>query len=154
MTMDFNYCMELAFREAIKAYEKKEVPVGAVVLDPNGSIIGRGYNQVEELSDATAHAEMIALTSAMATIDSKFLNGCTIAVTLEPCPMCAGAIVNARVKRLIFGAYDPKMGAAGTVLNITGCKALNHQPEVYGGIMEHKAESLLQDFFRGLRGKS
>ncbi|NTU57696.1 MAG: nucleoside deaminase [Chlorobiaceae bacterium] len=150
---DVGYCMELAFREAIKAYEKKEVPVGAVVLDPNGSIIGRGYNQVEELSDATAHAEMIALTSAMATIGSKYLEGCTLAVTLEPCPMCAGAIVLAKVSRVVFGAWDPKMGAAGTVLNITGCRSLNHQPEVYGGIMEHKSESLLQDFFRGLRNR-
>ncbi|NTW52656.1 MAG: nucleoside deaminase [Chlorobiaceae bacterium] len=149
--LDVGYCMELAFREAIKAYEKKEVPVGAVVLDPNGSIIGRGHNQVEELCDATAHAEMIALTSAMATIGSKYLDGCTLAVTLEPCPMCAGAIVLAKVSRVVFGAWDPKMGASGTVLNITNCKSLNHQPEVYGGIMEHKAESLLKDFFQGLR---
>jgi tRNA(adenine34) deaminase len=145
--------MEQAFREAIKAYEKKEVPVGAVVFDENGRIIGRGYNQVEELSDSTAHAEMIAMTSAMATIGSKYLNECTLAVTLEPCPMCAGAIVNAKVKRVVFGAYDPKMGASGTVLNITGCKALNHQPEVFGGIMEHKAESLLREFFKGLRNR-
>jgi len=151
--MDFSYCMEQAFREAIKAYEKKEVPVGAVVFDENGRIIGRGYNQVEELSDSTAHAEMIAMTSAMATIGSKYLNECTLAVTLEPCPMCAGAIVNAKVKRVVFGAYDPKMGASGTVLNITGCKALNHQPEVFGGIMEHKAESLLREFFKGLRNR-
>jgi tRNA(adenine34) deaminase len=145
--------MEQAFREAIKAYEKKEVPVGAVVFDENGRIIGRGYNQVEELSDSTAHAEMIAMTSAMATIGSKYLNECTLAVTLEPCPMCAGAIVNAKVKRVVFGAYDPKMGASGTVLNITGYKALNHQPEVFGGIMEHKAESLLREFFKGLRNR-
>ena len=148
---ELGYCMEMALREALKAYEKKEVPVGAVVFDRNGAIIGRGYNQVEALSDATAHAEMIALTSAMATLGSKYLDGCTIAVTLEPCPMCAGAIVLAKVKRLVFGAYDPKMGAAGTVLNITGCRALNHQPEVYGGILENKAEALLRDFFRGLR---
>lgn len=151
---DLKHCMELAFREAIKAYEKKEVPVGAVVLGPFGNVIGRGYNQVEELSDATAHAEMIALTSAMATLDSKYLEGCTLAVTLEPCPMCAGAIVLAKVSRVVFGAWDPKMGASGTVLNITGCRALNHQPEVYGGIMEHQCEALLQDFFRGLRNKS
>jgi len=149
--MDLSSYMELAFREAIKAYEKKEIPVGAVVLDAGGRMIGRGYNQVEELSDATAHAEMIALTSAMATLGSKYLNDCTLFVTLEPCPMCAGAIVNAKVGRVVFGAYDPKMGACGTVLNITSNKHLNHQPEVYGGILEHKAQSLLQDFFRGLR---
>ena len=146
--------MELALKEAIKAYERKEVPVGAVVLDSSGHVIGRGYNQVEALCDATAHAEMIALTSAMATAGSKYLNDCTLAVTLEPCPMCAGAIVNAKVGRLVFGAYDLKMGASGTVLNVTACRQLNHQPEVFGGIMENKCESLLKDFFRELRKKS
>lgn len=150
--MDLSYYMEQAFREAIKAYEKKEVPVGAVVFDVDGHVIGKGYNQVEELTDATAHAEMIALTSAMATLGSKYLIDCTLAVTLEPCPMCAGAIVNAKVGRLVFGAYDPKMGACGTVMNIPASHELNHQPEVYGGILEHKAQSLLQEFFRGLRG--
>jgi len=149
--MDFTWCMELAFREAMKAYERKEVPVGAVVFDSSGRVIGRGYNQVESLCDATAHAEMIALTSAMATIGSKYLNDCMLAITLEPCPMCAGAIVNAKVGRVIFGAYDPKAGASGTVLNVTGCQQLNHQPEVFGGIMEHKCQTLLHDFFRQLR---
>lgn len=150
--MDLAYFMEQAFREAIKAYEKKEIPVGAAVFDASGHIVGKGHNQVEELKDATAHAEIIALTSAMATLGSKYLNDCTLAVTLEPCPMCAGAIVNAKVGRLIFGAYDPKMGACGTVMNITASPDLNHRPEVYGGILEHKARSLLQEFFRGLRG--
>ncbi len=151
--MDLAYFMEQAFREAIKAYEKKEVPVGAAVFDASGHIVGRGHNQVEELRDATAHAEIIALTSAMATLGSKCLDDCTLAVTLEPCPMCAGAIVNAKVGRLIFGAYDPKMGACGTVMNITASNDLNHRPEVYGGILEHKAQSLLQEFFRGLRNQ-
>ncbi|WP_193525194.1 nucleoside deaminase [Prosthecochloris marina] len=149
--MDLSYFMEQAFREAIKAYEKKEVPVGAAVFDASGHIVGRGHNQVEELTDATAHAEMIALTSAMATLGSKYLNDCTLAVTLEPCPMCAGAIVNTKLGRLVFGAYDPKMGACGTVMNVVSSHGLNHQPEVYGGILEHKAQSLLQEFFRGLR---
>lgn len=94
--MDFSYCMELAFREALKAFESREVPVGAVVLDGGGRVVGKGYNQVEALCDATAHAEMIALTSAMATLGTKYLQDCTLAVTMEPCPMCAGAIVNAR----------------------------------------------------------
>jgi len=147
---NLNFYMEQALREAMKAYEKKEVPVGAVVFDGNGNIAGKGYNQVEALMDATAHAEMIALTSAMATLDSKYLNDCTLAVTMEPCPMCAGAIVNAKVGRVIFGAYDPKMGASGTVLNITGCRELNHQPEVIGGILEGRCRELLQDFFRQL----
>ena len=149
--MDLSYYMEPAFREAIKAYEKKEVPVGAVVFDASGHVVGKGHNQVEELTDATAHAEMIALTAAMATLRSKYLDDCTLAVTLEPCPMCAGAIVSAKVGRLIFGAYDPKMGACGTVMNITASRDLNHRPEVYGGILEHKAQSLLQEFFKGLR---
>lgn len=152
--MDFTYCMELAFREALKAFERKEVPVGAVVFDSAGHIVGKGYNQVESLSDATAHAEMIAITSAMATLGSKYLDDCTLAVTMEPCPMCAGAIVNAKVERVLFGAYDPKMGASGTVLNVTGCRELNHQPEVFGGIMENKCSDLLREFFRELRGKS
>ncbi|WP_370454016.1 nucleoside deaminase [Prosthecochloris sp. ZM_2] len=149
--MELASLMDMALREAIKAYEKKEIPVGAVVLDSNGRVVGRGHNQVEALSDATAHAEMIALTSAMATLGSKYLTDCTLVVTLEPCPMCAGAIVNAKVGRVVFGAYDPKMGACGTVMNVTANRALNHQPDVYGGIQEHKAQSLLRDFFRGLR---
>jgi len=137
INMNFTHYMAIAFKEALKAVEKKEVPVGAVVFDSNGNIVGKGYNQVEELSDATAH-----------------LDDCTIAVTMEPCPMCAGALVNAKIGRLIFGAYDPKMGAAGTVLNITGCRELNHNPEVFGGIMEQQCSGLLQDFFRELRGRS
>lgn len=148
---NLNFYMEYALREALKAYEKKEIPVGAVVFDSNGNIVGKGYNQVEALSDATAHAEMIALTSAMATLGNKYLEECTLAVTMEPCPMCAGAIVNAKLGRLVFGAYDPKMGASGTVLNITGCRELNHRPEVIGGIMENRCSELLRDFFAELR---
>ncbi|HCD36321.1 nucleoside deaminase [Chlorobium phaeovibrioides] len=151
--MDFSYCMELAFREALKAFESREVPVGAVVLDGGGHVVGKGYNQVEALCDATAHAEMIALTSAMATLGTKYLQDCTLAVTMEPCPMCAGAIVNAKVGRVVFGAYDAKMGASGSVLNVTGCRPLNHQPEVFGGIMEGRCQGLLQDFFKELRKK-
>ncbi len=150
---NLNFYMEFALREALKAWEKKEVPVGAVVFDGNGNIVGKGHNQVEALSDATAHAEMIALTSAMATLGNKYLEECTLAVTMEPCPMCAGAIVNAKLGRLVFGAYDPKMGASGTVLNITGSRELNHQPEVIGGIMENRCSELLRDFFAELRRK-
>jgi tRNA(Arg) A34 adenosine deaminase TadA len=100
--------MSLALREAEKAFEKNEVPVGAVVLDSNGSVVGRGFNQTEMLGDATAHAEMIALTAAMATMESKYLQDCTLVVTLEPCPMCAGAILLAKVGRVVFGSYDAK----------------------------------------------
>ncbi|ACF14573.1 CMP/dCMP deaminase zinc-binding [Chloroherpeton thalassium ATCC 35110] len=139
--------MEMAFREAEKAFEKNEVPVGAVVFDSNGAIVGRGFNQVEMLCDTTAHAEMIALTSAMNTLGDKYLTDCTLAVTMEPCPMCAGAMVNAKLGRLIFGSYDAKMGAAGTVFNLTTSKFLNHQMEVIGGILEEKTTEILKSFF-------
>jgi len=143
--------MTLALREAEKAFEKNEVPVGAVVLDSNGSVVGRGFNQTELLSDATAHAEMIALTAAMATMESKYLQDCTLVVTLEPCPMCAGAILLAKVGRVVFGSYDAKMGAAGTLFNLLDNPKLNHRVEVIGGVMEEKTTELLKDFFAKAR---
>lgn len=143
--------MELALREAEKAFECNEVPVGAVVLDSNGAVIGKGYNQVERLRDATAHAEMIALTAAMAALNSKYLQDCTLVVTLEPCPMCAGAIVLAKVGRLVFGSYDGKWGACGTVFNLTESKKLNHQAKVIGGVLEEKCTALLKSFFVAMR---
>lgn len=139
--------MSLALREAEKAFEKDEVPVGAVVLDSNGSVVGRGFNQTEMLGDATAHAEMIALTAAMATMKSKYLQDCTLVVTLEPCPMCAGAILLAKVGRVVFGSYDAKMGAAGTLFNLLENPKLNHRVELIGGIMEEKTTALLKEFF-------
>ncbi len=143
--------MSLALREAEKAFEKNEVPVGAVVLDSNGSVVGRGFNQTEMLGDATAHAEMIALTAAMATMDSKYLQDCTLVVTLEPCPMCAGAILLAKVRRVVFGSYDAKMGAAGTLFNLLDNPKLNHRVELIGGILEEKTTELLKEFFAKAR---
>jgi tRNA(adenine34) deaminase len=143
--------MSLALREAEKAFEKDEVPVGAVVLDSNGSVVGRGFNQTEMLSDATAHAEMIALTSAMATMDSKYLQDCTLVVTLEPCPMCSGAILLAKVGRVVFGSYDAKMGAAGTLFNLLDNPKLNHRVELIGGVMEAQTTALLKEFFAKAR---
>ncbi len=143
--------MSLALREAEKAFEKNEVPVGAVVLDSNGSVVGRGFNQTEMLADATAHAEMIALTAAMATMDSKYLQDCTLVVTLEPCPMCAGAILLAKVGRVVFGSYDAKMGAAGTLFNLLDNPKLNHRTELIGGILEEKTTALLKEFFAKAR---
>lgn len=143
--------MSLALREAEKAFEKNEVPVGAVVLDSNGSVVGRGFNQTEMLGDATAHAEMIALTAAMATMDSKYLQDCTLVVTLEPCPMCAGAILLAKVGRVVFGSYDAKMGAAGTLFNLLDNPKLTHRAELIGGIMEEKTTALLKEFFAKAR---
>lgn len=138
--------MQYAYREAEKAYEKGEIPIGAVIVFDN-MIIGKGHNQIETLKDPTAHAEIIALTSAAEYLTSKVLLGCTMYVTLEPCSMCAGAIVLAKLDALYFGAYDNKSGACGSVLNITNNKALNHRLSVTGGIMDDKCGELLRSFF-------
>ncbi len=138
--------MQYAFKEAEKAYEKDEIPIGAVVIFEN-HIIGKGHNQVETLRDPTAHAEIIALTSAAEYLSSKVLLGCTMYVTLEPCSMCAGAIVLSKLEALYFGAYDNKSGACGSVLNITNNKALNHRLSVTGGIMDDRCGELLRSFF-------
>jgi tRNA(adenine34) deaminase len=138
--------MQYAYREAEKAYEKGEIPIGAVIVFDN-MIIGKGHNQVETLKDPTAHAEIIALTSAAEYLTSKVLLGCTMYVTLEPCSMCAGAIVLAKIEALFFGAYDNKSGACGSVLNITNNKALNHRLNVTGGIMDDKCGELIRSFF-------
>lgn len=138
--------MQYAYKEAEKAYEKNEIPIGAVVIFEN-HIIGKGHNQVETLRDPTAHAEIIALTSAAEYLSSKVLLGCTMYVTLEPCSMCAGAIVLSKLEALYFGAYDNKSGACGSVLNITNNKALNHRLCVTGGIMDDRCGELLRSFF-------
>ena len=144
--------MKQALREAERAYEIKEVPVGAVIVH-EGKVIGRGYNQIEQLQDPTAHAEMIAITAAANSLQSRRLEKCTLYVTLEPCPMCAGAIVMARIPTLVFGAYDPKAGACGTLLNITEDKRLNHTVHVVGGVCDQECESILKDFFGKVRIK-
>jgi len=144
------YFMKQALREAEKAYERNEVPVGAVIVFED-KIIGRGYNQTLSLKDPTAHAEMIAITSAANYLQDYRLEGCKIYVTLEPCPMCAGALVNARISQLYFSVFDPKAGACGTLFNITHNKALNHQIKTFSGLLENESKSLLQAFFAGLR---
>ena len=138
--------MQYALREAEKAYEKEEVPLGAVVVFEN-RIIGKGYNQVETLKDPTAHAEIIAITSAAEYLSSKVLLGCSMYVTLEPCSMCAGAIVLAKIENLYFGAFDNKSGACGSVLNITNNTSLNHNLSVTGGILDNKCSEILRSFF-------
>jgi len=138
--------MQQALREAEQALEADEVPVGAVVVH-DGRIIGRGHNQRERLQDPTAHAEMIALTAAAAALRSWRLEGCTLYVTLEPCAMCAGAIVLARIERLVFGADDPKAGACGSVYNIVEDKRLNHQPKLTAGLLADACSALLREFF-------
>ena len=142
--------MKAALREAERAFEQDEVPVGAVVVK-DGQIVGRGHNLVETLRDPTAHAEMIAITAACETLGDKVLNGCTLYVTLEPCPMCAGAIVWARLSRLVFGAFDEKAGSASTLYNIPQDKRLNHHVEIISGVEADQAAALLQAFFQERR---
>lgn len=139
--------MKFALKEAVKAFDYDEVPVGCVIVHEN-KIIAKGYNQIETLSDPTAHAEMLALTSAFDSLGRKTLNGCSMYVTLEPCPMCAGAIVLSKLENLFFGSYDNKTGACGSVFNITGSSILNHSVNVYGGILDDDCGSLLKSFFK------
>ena len=142
--------MKRALREAERAFEAGEVPVGAVVVR-NDRLVGRGHNMSEQLGDPTAHAELIAITAACDTLDTKFLPDSTLYVTLEPCPMCAGALVLARLGRLVFGAFDEKAGAASTLYDIPRDERLNHQVEVISGVEADRAAALLQDFFRQRR---
>ncbi|MCB0259940.1 MAG: tRNA adenosine(34) deaminase TadA [Calditrichaeota bacterium] len=144
------YWMNLAFREAEKAYQEGEVPVGAVIVLDN-QIIGKGYNQIEKLQDPTAHAEIIAITAAAQHLNSRRLLDTTLYVTLEPCAMCAGACVLARIPLMVYGAHDPKSGACGSVLNVVQQPALNHRMEVVPGVLEQKCSLILTDFFRKLR---
>jgi tRNA(adenine34) deaminase len=145
------YFMEQALREARKAYEVGEVPIGAVIVK-NAKVIARAWNQVETLKDATAHAEMLALTSAQADHGDWRLEGCTLYVTKEPCPMCAGAIVHCRPDRVVFGALDPKGGAAGGWINLLQSNPpLNHRCEITMGVMEHECVGILKSFFRDAR---
>ncbi|MHC4472859.1 MAG: tRNA adenosine(34) deaminase TadA [Planctomycetota bacterium] len=142
--------MSQALREARRALEEDEVPVGAVVVHED-RVIGRGHNQRERLTDPTAHAEMIAITAAAEAMGSWRLEGATVYVTLEPCPMCAGALVNARVSRLVYGADDPKAGACGTLYDIPRDSRLNHRMEVVPGVMAEEGGGLLTAYFRGKR---
>lgn len=144
--------MKLALKEAERAFDLGEVPIGAVVVR-NRDIVGRGHNLVERLKDPTAHAEIIAITAACETLGSKFLDGCTLYVTLEPCPMCAGAIVWSRVDRLVFGAFDEKAGAASTLYNIPQDPRLNHRVDVVSGVEADRATGLMQAFFQQRRHK-
>jgi tRNA(adenine34) deaminase len=147
-----HYFMGEALRQAVKAYEAEEVPVGAVVVR-GGRIIARAYNQVELLKDATAHAEMLALTQAEQAAGDWRLTDCTLYVTKEPCPMCAGAIVHVRLARVVFGAFDPKGGAAGSAMNLLQFPTLNHRSEITPGVREAECRDLLRSFFQQQRNK-
>ena len=142
--------MKYALREAEKAYDLDEAPVGAVIVRDD-AIVGRGYNQVVTLGDPTAHAEVIAIGAAAEQTGFERLTDCTMYVTLEPCPMCAGAIVLARLSRLVYGAPDPKMGACGSLYDICRDERLNHRLEVVSGVLTNECSGFLKAFFRELR---
>lgn len=142
--------MKEALKEAFKALDDKEVPIGAIITH-KGRIIARAYNQRERLNDPTAHAEMIALTQAASYLENWRLNEATLYVTIEPCIMCAGALVNARIKRLVYGADDPKAGGCGSIVDVTNNKRLNHRVEVISGIMAPDCGWLMKEFFKKKR---
>ena len=143
---DDEAAMRVAFAEARKALDEGEVPIGCVIVH-DGAVIGRGHNQVERLQDATAHAEIVAIGAASTALSSWRLEDCTLFVTLEPCAMCAGAIVLARVGRVVYGAHDPKAGACGSVLNVIDEPRLNHAPPVTSGVLAEETGELLTSFF-------
>ena len=147
------FYMQQALREARRAYKAEEVPIGAIIVK-DGKIIARGSNQVETLKDATAHAEMLSLTAAQQVIGDWRLEGCTLYVTKEPCPMCAGAIVHCRPDRVVFGCPDPKGGAAGGWINLLDSNPpLNHKCEITSGVMVDECLGIVQSFFREARAR-
>ena len=145
--------MSEAIKEARRAFDEDEVPVGAVVVYQK-RIIARGYNQIERLQDPTAHAEMLALTSATNYLGTKWLNEASLYVTIEPCSMCAGALVLSRIKNLYFGAEDPKTGACGSITNIVNHKKLNHRIKITKGVLKKECATLLKEFFKKKRNKN
>lgn len=149
-TEDKAYFMQEAIKEAYKAKEKLEVPIGAVVV-LNGKIIGRGHNRREESNDATTHAEMLAIQEANRNLGNWRLEEAQLFVTLEPCPMCSGAMILSRVKELYYGASDPKGGTAGTLMNLLTDERFNHQVQIESGLLEQECGELLSNFFRELR---
>jgi tRNA(adenine34) deaminase len=144
--------MREAIGEARTAEALSEVPIGAVIVF-DGQIIGRGHNLRETSFDPTAHAEMIAIREASKQLGAWRLSGCTLYVTLEPCPMCAGAIVQSRIDRVVYGTTDPKAGCAGTLMNLLQEERFNHRTDIVGGVLQEQCAGLLTDFFRKLRGK-
>lgn len=146
--------MRLALAEAFKAYKENEVPIGAVLIDEGGILIAREHNRIEQLNDATAHAEILALREASRKLNRRRLSDCTLYSTVEPCAMCAGALVLCRVKRLVYGATDSKFGAAESLFNVVNNPALNHQLEVTAGVLEEESRELMKKFFDSRRKNS
>ena len=147
MSIDHSLWMKQALLQAEKAFAAEEVPVGAIVVH-NGKVIGRGYNQKEQFNDPTAHAEMIAITAAANTLGDWRLNDCYLYVTKEPCPMCSGAIINARIKMIIFGCYDEEKGCCGSLYQLCGDPRFKTSIAVKGGVLENDSLSLIQNFFK------
>ena len=143
--------MRAALDEARFALDSGDVPVGAVVINPSGEVIGKGHNRREADGDPTAHAELFAMRAAAATLGSWRLEGCTVVVTLEPCTMCAGALVLSRAVRLVYGAHDAKAGAVGSLWDVVRDRRLNHRPEVVAGVLAGESGELLRTFFAGRR---
>ena len=142
--------MRMAIREAQKAFEEKEIPIGCVIVK-DGVVIGRGHNQIEMLKDATAHAEILSIGTAAGHLDNWRLDGCTLYVTLEPCPMCAGAILNSRVSRVVYGSPDTRFGGCGTTVDVIKGNALKREVEVVGGVLADECLGLLKAFFQQMR---
>ena len=151
MTTRYDDLVRLALVEAIRAPLHGDVPVGALVASPSGEILARAHNMRELRGDPTAHAEVLALQEAAEKVESWRLEGCTLVVTLEPCTMCAGALVLARVERLVYGAPDPKAGAVGSLWDVVRDRRLNHRPEVVGGVLEQECGEVLREFFSASR---
>ena len=147
MSIDHSLWMKQALLQAEKAFAAEEVPVGAIVVH-NGKVVGRGYNQKEQFNDPTAHAEMIAITAAANTLGDWRLNDCYLYVTKEPCPMCSGAIINARIKMIIFGCYDEETGCCGSLYQLCGDPRFKTTIAVKGGVLENDSLSLIQNFFK------
>ena len=147
MTGGYDGAMRLALEEAASALTHGDVPVGAVVVGPDGAVLARAHNDREGCGDPTAHAEVLAIRAAAAALGSWRLEGCTLVVTLEPCTMCAGAVVLARLDRVVYGAVDPKAGAAGSLWDVLRDRRLNHRPEVLPGVLADECGELLRDFF-------
>lgn len=143
--------MSLALEEALKAYRENEIPIGAVLIDEDGILISREHNRIEQLNDATAHAEILALRSASQKLNRRRLSDCTLYSTVEPCPMCAGALILCRVKRLVYGATDSKFGAAESLFNVVNNPALNHRLKVTAGVLEEDCRELMKKFFAKVR---
>ncbi|HEY8418845.1 MAG TPA: tRNA adenosine(34) deaminase TadA [Clostridia bacterium] len=144
--------MRLALKEAQKALKTKDVPVGAVIVK-DGKVIAKAHNEREKLNDATAHAEIVAIRRANKKLKSWYLDGCVLYVTMEPCVMCAGAIINSRIEKVIYGAQDFRFGCCGTLYNLPEDTRFNHRAQVFGGVLAEECAKLLTDFFKKLRDK-